>query len=248
MSSGGSANSASARTNEKVLAPNGSGSITKSTSSAKVGTARAALPALTASTPPRPMWPSQTASGTATTVGGEQRQREMPRCSTRRFSRPAVPRPARRVGQVAEQVAQRSVHARAPLVHGVKSLCRASSSRSASDRQHHAEHDGGEHLRPGSCCPGPRDQVAEAAEAHEEADRGQRDGRDRGHPQPGEDRGQRERHLHPPQHPARAKPIPRAASTHVVGDGVEPGHHVAHQDGERVQPERRRPPWCGSAR
>ena len=66
VSSGGTANRTSAVSVEVVPSPNGLAVSASSTSAAKVGTARPMFEMFTASAPPRPMWPSQSAIGSAT--------------------------------------------------------------------------------------------------------------------------------------------------------------------------------------
>lgn len=103
------------------------------------------------------------------------------------------------------------------------------------DRQDHAEHRGGEHLGAEVGVEAVEDEGAETAVVDDGADRGEGDGGDGGDPHPGQQRGQRQRHLDLPQEPPR--PVPHAGGrlAGLLGDGVEPREGVPHQDRQRVE-------------
>src|SRR5579864_8702232 len=200
---------------------------------AREGMARAALAELTATNPPRPLWPRKSPRPAPTTTAATTTATESSIWLRLRTQMPFVPLalfasqcPTWERKCISGRLAQpepRHGHPFGQDDYGV-----------GDTGEHHRQHQAHDDGRVEILAEALDDELSQAALADEGGDVHEADGGDRGHAQPREDRGERQRQIDAHELPDGAVSHPPGRLAHVVGHGVEPGQGVSHQDEERV--------------
>src|SRR5919112_3668869 len=164
------ANSTSAVTIDRSPLPNGGGASASSTSTASVGTARPTLPVFSAMAPPRPTWPSHRPSGTTSTAASTSDSPDSRTCCT--SSPPAPSEPAQLVPSDSQakvsvsQLMRRRSSCRPAAAPRGRGPLGGEQQQVDRDREGHAQHRRGQHLRLEQGAQPLVDQVAESAVPH----------------------------------------------------------------------------------
>ncbi len=209
-----------------------------------MGTARKALAALTATRPPRPVWPRTTPSPPPRTMARQDhRHRELELVPEE--GRDALRTgPVRRGGEPAEDVGDEGHVSSTTVARRRERRPRDDQSFGADQEEvgHRGQGDGEDQADDDRCVVGDveavGDLLAQAAQADQSRDGDQADHRGRGHAQTREDVGQGERQIDSQQGGRGRVPERGRRFTGVGRDGIESGHRVPDEDQQRVAHQR----------
>src|SRR6266498_1310904 len=196
---------------------------------ARLGRARPTFDTLMARNDPRCRCPSQTPSGIAIAMATPTAAPDSQMCSSVLF--PISPRLSNRNSIALPKV----FTSRPPRSHPRGELALEQDEQRVRDqRERDGQETGGHELGLEPALDRVEDRLAQPAHAYERRDGGQADRGHRGDPDPGHDRRQGERQLHPAQDLSLGEAHGPGRGSCVLGYLAQPRERVAEQDQERV--------------